>query len=140
MSARDKQIADFLRAEQARERGEEIHDAIAAAVCGRPLIGHGTTTWDQLCQRPAGHRGACSAKPDPAVCQCWKEGQYGRVHREDCPIHADPPGPVVHAARNPLCSCGHRMATHLDGEDGLACSRCGCVRFDSRYGNLRFDS
>jgi hypothetical protein len=20
-------------------------------------------------------------------CACWNEGQYGRVHREDCPIH-----------------------------------------------------
>lgn len=20
-------------------------------------------------------------------CQCWNEGQYGRVHREDCPVH-----------------------------------------------------
>jgi hypothetical protein len=25
---------------------------------------------------------------DP-VCQCWNEGQYGRVHREDCPLHAN---------------------------------------------------
>lgn len=25
--------------------------------------------------------------PAPAICQCWNEGQYGRVHREDCPIH-----------------------------------------------------
>lgn len=23
------------------------------------------------------------------VCQCWNEGQWGRVHREDCPIHKD---------------------------------------------------
>lgn len=21
------------------------------------------------------------------ICQCWNEGQYGRVHREDCPTH-----------------------------------------------------
>lgn len=20
-------------------------------------------------------------------CRCWNDGQYGRVHREDCPIH-----------------------------------------------------
>lgn len=29
------------------------------------------------------------------VCQCWNEGQYGRVHREDCPIHG--PSRVVGA-------------------------------------------
>lgn len=28
------------------------------------------------------------ATEDPA-CQCWNEGQWGRVHREDCPIHKD---------------------------------------------------
>jgi hypothetical protein len=22
------------------------------------------------------------------ACQCWNEGQYGRVHREDCPLHS----------------------------------------------------
>lgn len=22
-------------------------------------------------------------------CQCWNEGQYGRVHREDCPLHRE---------------------------------------------------
>lgn len=27
--------------------------------------------------------------PAEPVCQCWNEGQYGRVHREDCPIHRD---------------------------------------------------
>lgn len=26
---------------------------------------------------------------EEALCQCWNEGQYGRVHREDCPIHKD---------------------------------------------------
>lgn len=25
--------------------------------------------------------------PEAQVCQCWNEGQYGRVHREDCPLH-----------------------------------------------------
>lgn len=26
-------------------------------------------------------------------CRCWNEGQYGRVHREDCPIHSGTTGP-----------------------------------------------
>lgn len=25
--------------------------------------------------------------PPDAVCRCWNEGEWGRVHREDCPIH-----------------------------------------------------
>jgi hypothetical protein len=24
---------------------------------------------------------------DERACRCWNEGQYGRVHREDCPLH-----------------------------------------------------
>jgi hypothetical protein len=27
-------------------------------------------------------------EPEP-VCRCWNEGEWGRVHREDCPIHGD---------------------------------------------------
>jgi hypothetical protein len=26
---------------------------------------------------------------EEVLCQCWNEGQYGRVHREDCPVHKD---------------------------------------------------
>lgn len=29
------------------------------------------------------------ALAEEPVCQCWNEGQYGRVHREDCPIHSE---------------------------------------------------
>lgn len=31
-----------------------------------------------------------SVSPNGSIdtgCRCWNEGQYGRVHREDCPIH-----------------------------------------------------
>jgi hypothetical protein len=27
--------------------------------------------------------------PEYNLCACWNEGQYGRVHREKCPIHAE---------------------------------------------------
>lgn len=27
------------------------------------------------------------SEPDNLVCQCWNEGQWGRVHTEECPIH-----------------------------------------------------
>lgn len=30
-------------------------------------------------------------------CQCWNEGEWGRVHREDCPIHAVSPRSGVEA-------------------------------------------
>lgn len=33
--------------------------------------------------------------PESPICQCWNEGQYGRVHREDCPLH----GPAA------VCNC-----------------------------------
>ena len=30
--------------------------------------------------------------PEGQTCQCWNEGEWGRVHREDCPIHRNPEG------------------------------------------------
>ena len=50
-------------------------------------------------------------------CQCWNEGQYGRVHREDCPLHgpeSNPREPHVdqfEKARADACSCGERSIT-----------------------------
>jgi hypothetical protein len=26
-----------------------------------------------------------------STCRCWNEGEWGRVHREDCPIHRRKP-------------------------------------------------
>lgn len=35
-----------------------------------------------------GGRGLWRFTLDP-ICQCWNEGEWGRVHREDCPLHKD---------------------------------------------------
>lgn len=40
------------------------------------------------------------------VCQCWNEGQYGRIHREDCPLHANPEDHMHSTATPPYTIAG----------------------------------
>lgn len=43
------------------------------------------------------------------LCRCWNEGEWGRVHREDCPIHAASEGGLTRSEGG-LTRLGLRLA------------------------------
>ncbi len=71
---------------------------------------------------------------DDPVCQCWNEGQWGRVHREDCPIH----GPERNPASEPN-SAPEREQSEREGsksEDVVEKIK-GVLLGDPPYDNLK---
>lgn len=66
---------------------------------------------------------SCNAQADViertwglANCACWNEGQYGRVHREDCVLHKDmPEGPPAFESYRENPPSGKLLPPREDG-------------------------